>query len=181
MRILCLDLSKRSAGFAAWGPGDARPVSGAWVLGSEFTSNGRAYARLHENMTGLHRLAPIDAVYWEDTLDPRVMSGHTNIDTIKVLSGLAAHAESWGEVMGCRIVRPVNQTTWRRHFLGAMKRGTKSVDLKQFAMERCRQLGFRPAKHDEAEAIGLLDYAVDANGILAPWHQVLRAPIGAVA
>jgi hypothetical protein len=174
MRILALDLSKRSAGWACWGPDDGRVASGAWVLGSEFTSDGLTYCRLHENMSALHSLAAITAVYWEEPLDPRVLSGHTNIDSIRVLSGLAAHAASWAEAMACRHAHSVNMATWRRHFLGKMPRATKSADLKEYAIVRCRQLGFKPAKHDEAEAIGILDFACDALQLSAPWNAVLR-------
>lgn len=177
MRILALDLSKRSAGWACWGPADERVASGVWALGSEYTSDGLTYCRLHEHMSALHSLGAISAVFWEEPLDPRTLSGHTNIDSIRVLSGLAAHAASWADAMSCRHARSVNMTTWRRHFLGKMPRATKSADLKQYAIERCRQLGFRPGRHDEAEAIGILDYACDALQLSVPWNAVLRAPL----
>jgi len=76
------------------------------------------------------------------------------------------------------LARSVPMATWRRHFLGKMPRATKSAELKDLAMQRCRQLGFKPAKHDEAEAIGLLDYACDQLQIVPYWNQVLRAPLG---
>lgn len=183
MRIVGLDLSKRSAGYACWGPADARAVSGTWGLGSEFTSDGTVYCRLHENLTALHSLGAIDAIFWEEPLDPRVLSGHTNVDSIRVLAGLAAHAASWGEAMGCRVIRAVNMSAWRREFLGPVRRGTKSSDLKAMAMERCRQLGFRPLKHDQAEAIGIMDYACAERGIVPYWRaqEVLRPALGAMA
>ena len=171
MRTIFLDLSKRSAGFALWGPGDARPVSGAWVLGSEFTADGLVYCKLHQNLSDLHALGQIEAIFWEEPLDARVLSGHTNIDTLRVLNGLAAHAASWGEAMGCRVIKSVNMTVWRRFFIGAMPRAKKTAELKQIAMERCRALGFRPQTHDEAEAIGGLTYAVDQLNLIAPWRD----------
>ena len=176
MRVVSLDLSKRSAGFAVFGEGDARVVSGTWQLGSEFTSPGRTYGKLHENLSGLHQLGAIDALFYEEPLDPRFLSGATNKDTVAVLFGLAAHAESFADAMGFRVIRAVNQVTWRRHFLGPMKRPkddrgkTLPVDWKGLAIERCRALGFKPAKHDEAEAIGVLDFACDSLGIAMPWH-----------
>ena len=170
MRILALDLSKSSTGWAVWGKDDARLSSGTWQLGSEYTSNGLVFAKLHQRMSDINLLGAIDAVFVEDALDARALSGNTNIQTLKLASGLGSHAESWAEAMGCRIFRAVNQTTWRRHFIGSMRRGTKSVDLKEYAMQRCRDLGFKPQKHDEAEAIGLLDYACDDLGFLPPWR-----------
>lgn len=181
MRVLALDLSKHSAGWAVWGEDDARAISGTWILGSAFTSPGRTYAKLHENMSGLHQIGAIDAVFYEEPLDPRFLSGTTNKETVAVLFGLSAHAESWADAMGCRIIRAVNQVTWRRHFLGPVgrpkdERGKKiPVDWKGLAIARCRALGFKPDKHDQAEAIGVLDFACDSLGMAMPWHA--SAPI----
>lgn len=54
-----------------------------------------------------------------------------------------------------------------------MPRGTKTPDLKAMAMRRCRELGFRVNKHDEAEAIGLLDYQLSLDGANRPWADAL--------
>ena len=37
------------------------------------------------------------------------------------------------------------------------------------AMQRCRQLGFKPLKHDEGEAIGGLTYACASLDITPYW------------
>jgi hypothetical protein len=179
MRVLGLDLSKRSTGWACWAPGDDRAHSGVWELGSEYTSRGRVFANLHQRMSDLHALGPIDAIFFEETIDPRKLSGHTNADTLRVLSGLAAHTESWGEAMGCQVVHPVNQVTWRRFFLGKMPAATKSEQLKDYAMRRARQLGFHPQKHDQAEAIGIMDFGCEQVGVTPPWRaqEVLRPPL----
>jgi hypothetical protein len=177
MRICTLDLSKRSAGWATWAPGDAKPVSGVWVLGTEFTSKGLTYCKLHERLSDLSSVGRIEALFWEDPLDARLLTGHTNIDSIRVLGGLTAHAASWGEAMGCRHARGIHMAAWRREFLGPMKRGTKSADLKEMAMERCRQFGFKPQKHDEAEALGIMDWATDMLGIATPWRAARPLPL----
>lgn len=180
MRILALDLSKRSAGWACWGPEDQRVASGTWELGSEFTSKGRTFAKLHQSMSDLHRLSAIEAIYYERPLNLGPAAGSTNAETLNVLIGLAMHAESWGEAMGCRIIQDINMSSWRAHFIGRMKRATSSADLKSYAMARCRQLGFRPIKHDQAEAIGILDYACEINKIMPPWRkdEILRPALG---
>lgn len=182
MRILSLDLSKLSTGFAAWGEGDETAASGTWQLGSEWTSEGRVFGNLHARMTDLHMLAPIDAIFMEETLNPARLQGFTNIDTLRLLSGLNAHAKSWGDAMGVKVIREVNQATWRRHFIGKMPRATKTAQLKEYAMQRCRELGFRPLKHDQAEAIGILDYACDALKLTPPWRAdfALAQPLGRV-
>lgn len=183
MRVLALDLSKRSAGWAMWAVGEERPASGAWELGSEYTSRPETFVRLHQRMSEQTAFGLPDAVFYEEPIQAVQLQGHTNIETLKLVAGLAAHAESWAEAMGCRIIRGVNLATWRRHFLGKMPRATKTAELKGYAVERCRQLGFRPRVHDEAEALGILDYACETLSILPPWraNEVLRPPLGAVA
>lgn len=169
MRVLGLDLSKRCAGFAVWGPEDERPHSGFWELGSEFTPRGRVFAKLHQNMSDLHQLGKIDAIFYERPLQVG-SEGHTNADTLNLLIGLAMHAESWGEAMGCRIIKDVHQATWRRLFLGKLPRGMQSTDLKDMAMKQARRMGFRPIKHDQAEAIGIMDFGCEQLGLSPPWR-----------
>jgi hypothetical protein len=179
VRVLGLDLSKTSCGFAVWGPEDARAHSGTWELGSAYTPRGKVYAKLHQNMTDLHRMGPIDCIFYEEALNPAVLQGHTNIDSLRVLNGLVAHAESWGEAMGCRVIHPVNQSTWRRWFIGKMPAATRTAELKDYAMRRARQLGFHPTKHDQAEAIGIMDFGCEQMNLSPPWRvqRGLLAPL----
>jgi hypothetical protein len=173
---IALDLSKRSTGYAVWMPDWDMPRCGCWQLGSEYTSDGRTFAKLHQNLSDLRKLARFENLYLEEPIHPASLSGHTNIDTLRVLAGLAAHAESFGAAVGLRIVSRVNVSSWRKHFVGKMPRGTKSKQWKDYAMERCRQYGFSPRKDDEADALGILDYACDLQGIVPPWraNEVLR-------
>lgn len=170
----------RSAGWATWSPADAGPASGVWVLGSEFTSLGGTFGKLHQCMSEIHMLGAIDAVFYEMPLNLGPGAGITNQRTIDVLHGLAMHAESWADAMECRMIRAVNQSSWRRHFLGGIKRPRDprtgkqiKVDLKGLAMERCGEFGWKPAKHDQAEALGILDYAADAVGFTPPWRHAV--------
>jgi hypothetical protein len=176
MRVAFLDLSKTSTGWACWAPGDAVAASGTWELGSSFTSRGRVFAKLHENMMALERLGHVEAWFYEEPIHPAQLQGQTNAETIKLAAGLASHVESAAEAFGARIIRAVNQATWRREFLGKMPRATRSAELKDMAMQRCRQLGFRPLKHDQAEAIGGLTYACLSLDITPYWiaQEVLR-------
>lgn len=174
MRICALDLSKVSTGFAVWGKGDERAYSGTWQLGSEYTSRGKVYLKLHQNLAELHSLHLFDALFFEEAINAAKLQGHTNAETIKLAGGLGSHAESFGEAYGLRIVREVNQSTWRRDFLGKLPRHLRSTDLKQMAMDRARHLGFRPQRHDEAEAIGILDHACLALDLTPPWAAQLH-------
>lgn len=178
--ILALDLSKRSSGYAVWKDGSPNPIHGLWVLGSEFTTDGQTYCKLHQNLSDLRQLVRFEHVFYEQPLRPEVLTGHTNVDTLRVLAGLAAHAESFAAALGCRSIQAVHQASWRKHFIGRMPRGTKTKAWKDYAMERCRQYGWKPRRDDEADALGLLDYGCELKGIVPPWRtdEVLRPMLG---
>ena len=48
-------------------------------------------------------------------------------------------------------------------------RKIRQPTLKDFAMQRCRELDWEPRKHDEADALGILDYTLWRTGIQRPW------------
>lgn len=180
MGVLALDLSKRSTGYAHFREGGNTAHYGSWPLGTEYTSDGQVFAKLHQNLSELRQVMPFDSIYHEEAINPGQLQGHTNIHSLKLASGLAAHVESFGYAMRCR-VHAVNIASWRKDFIGPQKRGTKRVTLKSLTIERCNQLGFKPRTDDEADAIGLLTYALDCyEGIRAPWtaNEVLRPPLG---
>jgi len=201
MSYLALDLSKSSTGWALWNPAWDRPRFGHWQLGSEWTTEGGVYAKLHRNLSDLHKVCAFTNLYFEEPINPGHLTGNTSIATIWLLSGLAAHAQSFGHIKRCRIVKAVNVERWRKDFIGDMvvrevKAGTRrkrkagdtkasSTDqLKKLVIERCRQLGFAPRKNDEADALGILTYAVLLDGVTPPWlsAETLRAPLlGAAA
>lgn len=169
MNFLALDLSVRSTGFAMWKEGMAAPVSGAWELAQSIDWAARAFVRLHKNLLDLHQAEAIDEIVFEDAIPPGAIHGHANLQTLAAAAGLAAHVQSFSEALGIRW-RAVNLSTWRRHFIGKMPRGTKTPDWKHLAMTRCRDLGFEPTRHDEAEALGILDYQLSIAGISPPWR-----------
>jgi hypothetical protein len=166
--VLALDLSVKSTGFACWSEGQL-PAHGTWALGDQ-AHMGRAFVRLHRHLLDLHTLDPIECLTFEEAIPGYQLHGSSSAQTIFGAAGLAAHAMSFSEAVGCRW-REVNITVWRKHFIGSMKRGTKTPNLKHMAMQRCRELGFDPAKHDAAEACGLLDYQLSIDGIIAPWRN----------
>lgn len=179
--MIALDLSKRSTGWAVWMGDDTAPHFGSWELGSEYTGRGQTYAKLHANLLDLRAVSKFEALYFEEPLNPNKLKGQTNIDTLRVLSGLAAHAESFGHAIGLRIVQGINIDSWRPSFIGRInsaeaKRKAKAAgksatdSLKSLTVERCRQLGFNPRNTDEADAIGILDYCVSMRGVIPPWR-----------
>ena len=178
--ILALDLSKACTGWALWDTKSDSARVGHWVLGSEYTSDGKTYRKLREEMAALSSLCSIDHIFYEEPLRAEVLHGHTNLATLRVLTGLAAATECLGAELECRSVVPVHNKKWRAIFIGRQKRGTVRETLKDLAIERCKQLGFRPRNDDEADAIGLLDYGCEALGIMPVWRkdEVLRPPLG---
>ena len=176
MIILALDLSKRSTGWACWSDDLDNPIYGTWALGSEFTSDGQTYAKLHQCLADLRAVMKFEFVFYEQPLRPEVLQGSTNIDTLRVLSGLAAHAESFAYAVGCWGIHAVHLAVWRKHFIGRMPRGTKTKQWKEYAIERCRHYGWNPRRDDEADALGLLDYGCSLKGITPPWraNETLR-------
>lgn len=182
--FVALDLSLLNTGFASWTPGHERPVSGIWHLCAGLEWSARGYVRLQRNLLDLHKAAKlgdgdgITSILYEDSLPAERLQGQTNRETLKAAVGLTEHVESFAEAIGCK-ARYTNQSTWRRHFLGPMKRGTRTAALKDLAMQRCRELGFDPARHDEAEALGILDFEISLAGITPPWRvqHVLTAEL----
>lgn len=183
MKLMTLDLSKRSAGMTGWDGKSAHPVILSKQLGSQFTSVGMACGRLHGAMNDLNMvIGGVDAIYCEMPLQPQALAGHTTFDTVLLAYGLYAHAESYAEAKGIRF-HGVNHSVWIRYYLGALKRGTKRATLKQLAIERARQLGISVANDDEADGFGILDYACEREGIVPPWRatEILRPPLGTAA
>ena len=168
--FLALDLSIRSTGYALWSRGMAWPQSGTWELAPHVDHAGRAFVRLHQHLLALHRGNSIGELVFEEAVPAHQLHGNTNAVTLAAAAGLAAHAMSFAEAIGCRW-RSVSIRAWRKHFIGSVPRGTKTPDLKHMTMSRCRELGFEPVKHDEGEAIGLLDYQLGVAGIVPPWRQ----------
>lgn len=175
MTHLALDLSKWSAGWARWAPSLDLPVSGAWELGSEVSTPGRVFARLHQRLDELHKATPFESISYETPLYLDVWQPSAHKEAHLLLVGLAAHVHSYCDARRIRICRSVQMAKWRRRFIGPMPRGTKGPELKEHAMARCRELGMTPRTNDEAEAIGILDYVLHLEGYAAPWRITERA------
>ncbi len=197
--ILALDLSKTRTGWAIWTPGWEKPRYGGWKLGSEYTSDGGVFCALHMRLAELRQVMRFGSIYHEQAILPANLSGKTNIRALALAAGLAAHVESYAEATGCRAYA-INVSTWRRDFVGddlvkdaqaaarakrkLSGKGSARDKLKELTKDRCRQLGFAPRSDDEADAIGILDFALDFHEhIRPPWrvNEVLRPMAGAVA
>jgi hypothetical protein len=122
-------------------------------------------------MVELNAVMPIRKIFAENPVNMIPNSVPTNTESVE----LAMHLKATVNLFGFTVRAPrlwVHQASWRRHFIGKMQRGTKSVDLKFFAIQQCKALGLKPLKHDDAEALGLLDYGCELEGITPPWRAV---------
>lgn len=170
MSFLSLDQSKKRTAWAFWREGLERPAFGHFRLGDEYTPFGKVFAQLHMEMSELYRTLDFTSVRYEQPADPSHFDRATSFEVPFLLIGIAAHINSFCAAKGIRRCEWVHQATWRRHFIGPMKRGLKKWQLKDFVQERCKDLGLEPRNDDEADALGILDYDLHIAGIVPPWR-----------
>lgn len=165
MRLLALDQSLSSTGFALWDETMTKPQSGAWPLCEGVKNRARGFVQIHKNIAQFHKQNPIDYIIFEQP----IKTPKDKLETLIGLYGLAAHIESYACIKGIRF-GSVSQQKWRSTWLGADAKSKKSVDLKRLAVLRSRQFGLDPITHDEAEAIGILDHQMHILGIIPKWR-----------
>jgi hypothetical protein len=195
VKLLALDLSKTCTGWAFWAPGAEQARLGHFNLGGSYASNGDVFAKLQQKLNELRQAFAFERMVWEQKINPQNLQAVSNYQTIALMGGLEAHAESFAAVF--RIAhRAVNVSSWRPDFLGrdeiaGIRRAVKDEEkrlgkkvgasdaLKVATMLRARQLGHEPRKQDEADAFGVLTYELLHRGVIPPWlgNETLRAPL----
>lgn len=191
MRVLALDLSVSSTGWALFSAGDLAPTSGIWKLADGIDFADRAFVRLSKNVMDLHKVMGLTHVAFEEPLPPgKLQGGQTNVQTLETQVGLAAQIMRFGAARGVNWSK-TSPDRWRKHFLRQTRnpkaivdergRKIKQPSLKDIAVARCRELGWNPKKHDAAEACGLLDYTLWRLGADRPWEVQGALEVGARA
>jgi hypothetical protein len=151
--VLALDLATVT-GFA-WGKPGAVPKFGSIRLSKPGTSRALTYRNFRiwlEDIWNVRDKQP-DLIVFESPAVPSIMSGKTNIDTIKLLLGLSEHLEEW--CYGKFELREASVSQVRSHFIGSNK---KAILAKPKTMARCKELGWDVVTYDEADACALWDY-----------------------
>lgn len=171
MAFLSLDTSKSRTGWAFWKEGLDRPAFGSFSLGDEFTPFGKVFAKVHMELADLYRVHAFTSVRYEQPADPSKFDRATAFEVPFLLIGIAAHVNSFCAAKIIRRCEWIHSATWRRHYIGPMKRGRKKWELKDFVEARCRELGMAPRNDDEADALGILDYDLAIAGITPPWRM----------
>jgi len=139
------------------------PESGAVKLPDTGRDIGRFLAVYDRWLVKMLREYGIDTVVYEEPI------GTKNLQVSMKLQNLAGHTE-----YRCRLESvkyySVPIQTWRKHFIG---RGTgfKRLKLnpKEMAIAACLERDWNPATHDEAEALGILDYVFAKMELPKPW------------
>lgn len=163
MRILALDQSPASTGFALWDAGEV--VSGAWPLCEGIARRAIGFNEITGRVHHLHREKPLDLIAYEQP----IKRPSDKVEKLIALYGIAAMIEAYCQKrqIRCFVIR---QFDWRETYLGK-KHGIKgSEDLKRAAIMRGRDYGFEPRTHDEAEAIGILDHQLLSLKITPSWR-----------
>jgi Holliday junction resolvasome RuvABC endonuclease subunit len=145
--ILALDLgtstgwaARSSSGLITSGTIDLKP--------SRYEGGGMRFLRFANWLSDMHKLAgPIDAIYFEE------VRRHAGTDAAHVYGGLMATLTSWAEMRHIPY-QGVPVGTIKRHATG------KGNAPKEAMITAAQARGFRPATHDEADALALLNWAI---------------------
>ena len=152
-RVLALDLAT-TTGYAFGAPGSI-PQFGHLRFskpGSPRAATLRAFRQWLDKRWRSSHGRP-DLIVYESPAVPSIMAGRTNIETIKLLVGLAEHLEEWCyERVELREARVADV---RVHFIG---QNMKSAYAKAKTVEQCRMLGWEVENADEADACALWDF-----------------------
>lgn len=164
--VLAIDTGSHSA--AAIGA-EAPPILASVHLtaGNDPDDHGPRYAQYAEWLADLIAVHQPGVLAFESPLVPRGNNMITNANTVRFLLGLAAITELTGHDAGLRVFEANLQST-KRHFAG-----TGRAD-KPAMMARCRQLGWAPKNHNEADAAALWSYA---KSILEPGFAYRMTPL----
>ncbi len=159
--ILALDLAT-NFGWARCAVG-GQPESGAVKLPDTGRDIGRFLAVYDRWLVKTLREYEIDFVACEEPIGTR------NLLVSMKLQNLVGHTEFVCNInnVTCRVVAI---SSWRKHFIG---RGTSfkrlGLNPKEMAIAACVERGWNPATHDEAEALGILDYVFAKLELEKPW------------
>ena len=172
MKVLALDPSATSCGFAFWDTEIERVEFGAWHLANSMSYLGDAGRNVHHRLSSFIGDQKIDHIFCEQVVEYNKRIAQ--ISRIRLYE-VYLHVHSFGREMGIP-VHDIHAATWRRTFLGITSRGTTRKQFKDMSTRRCRYLGFLCTKDDMADAIGVLTQGCLAQKVQPYWlrDEVLR-------
>jgi hypothetical protein len=152
-RVLALDLAT-TTGWAYGTPGSI-PQCGHLRFSKPGTSRAatyRVFRRWLDETWGAREEIP-ELIVYESPAVGMHMGGKTNVDTLKLLSGLAEHLEEWAYQK--TELREASVSQVRSHFIG---QNLKSKIAKPMVFEQCLALGWEVETTDESDACALWHY-----------------------
>lgn len=161
--VLALDLAKNRTGWAVGYPGMPRPSWGVFQLAGEWERHEgkrlNEWRRFLEKKIGEHAVTYI--AMERPFIDLKAFDYNGTVPIMQ-MQGIALElAESRSLKSGA-----VSIQSWRSHYLGLtaapkhLAQKERTPWLKDAAMKRCAERGWLPEYHDEAEALGIMDFAL---------------------
>lgn len=158
MRILAIDPATKT-GFAIHAIGSNEVISDV----AEFEKDLGAFNRQYRQwLTRTIKEHEVSHVVIEAAILPQ---GNTNITTLKKAYAINMNTHDIGKALGCAVVE-VQNGTWRSHFLCGSTppkehrgKGKQSKWYKAAVKEKCADRGFSVRDDNEADALGILDWA----------------------
>jgi hypothetical protein len=149
--VLALDLATVTGW--AWGQPGSLPKFGHERFAKQGEPRPVAYRKFRLWLDLFCSARRPDLIVFESPAVPSFMGGKTNIETIRLLMGLAEHLEEWAwEKFE---LREATTAQVRAHFIG---RNLRSNVAKPLVMARCRERGWMVETTDEADACALFSY-----------------------
>jgi hypothetical protein len=165
--VMALDLAT-TTGFA-WGRPRENPQFGHTRFALAGWERAKTYRAFRKWLDDTVHFKKVDLIVYESPAVPSIMSGKTNIDTIKLLIGLAEHLEEWAH--GFVELREASVSQVRTHFIG---RNFKAQIAKPMVFDKCHSFGWMCETNDESDACALWDYQC---AWLDPQHAVKNTPM----
>ncbi len=155
--FLALDIAT-STGFAIGSPVDGPVEWGTHTLPRTGADHGRFLQAYRDWLVPLIREKNISRVVYEAPIMPMA----ANIQTTRKLYALCGLTELLALDFDL-VCQEAQISKWRRHFFGKGNAGGKRAALKKRAIAECRRRGWEVKTDDEAEALGILDYALSCK------------------
>jgi hypothetical protein len=175
MDILAFDLSKSSTGYARYQSDCERITYGSFSLGDSEYRLGDCTVVLFQKIKELCLFDKPDLIVYEEQLNGNRQSNERNNRQANAWAVVVQLYAAWYKIRHY----PINNQTLKDSWLMPERKLSRD-EAKSASVAMSRRFGLRPKNHDEADAIGLLDYAMLREKITPPWraNEVLRPPLG---
>lgn len=177
--VAVYDLSGRS-GYAVYAPYLEQPVFGYVPMPKTHTNGsvGSAGRLLFDHIAWLNRQYPLSAIGYEAFIAATGTSKDddkgfkTSPAAQKRLIGLIVVLETCADILGITDhVHSINNSSWKRYWLGSHRRGTKRETWKELSVDKAHSLGWDVKVDDEADALGQLHFLLAKLEIKPSWAR----------